>query len=109
MESLLITPQESRALIESDSPVRLIDCREADEYAICKIDHAELLPYSTFFHDYSAKLRDKNETILIYCHHGMRSLRAAEYLSQLGYTNVRSIIGGIEAWAREIDPGMPQY
>ena len=109
MESLVITPQESRELIESANPVRLIDCREADEYAICKIDHAELLPYSNFFHDYSSKLRDKNETILIYCHHGMRSLRAAEYLSQLGYTSVRSISGGIEAWAREIDPGMPRY
>jgi len=109
MEWLVISPQESRELIESDTPVRLIDCREADEYAICKIDHAELLPFSTFFHDYSEKLRDKGETILIYCHHGMRSLRAAEYLSQLGYTNVKSMAGGIEAWTLEIDPGMRQY
>jgi len=109
MESLVISPQESQALIESDDRVRIIDCREADEFAICKIDQAELLPFSTFFHDYSARLRDKNEPILIYCHHGMRSLRAAEYLSQLGYVNVHSIMGGIEAWAKEIDPRIPQY
>ena len=109
MESLVVTPRDAATLIESGEALRLIDCREADEYAICKIDHAELLPFSNFFHDYSDKLRDKNQFILIYCHHGMRSLRAAEYLSQLGYSNVRSIIGGIEAWARDIDPKMPQY
>jgi len=77
MESLLATPQESKALIESDTPIRLIDCREPDEYALCKIDHAELLPFSNLFRDYSARLRNKNEALLIYCHHGMRSLRAA--------------------------------
>ena len=109
MDSLLITPREAKEQIESGQPIRLIDCREADEYALCKIGHAELLPFSSFFHDYSAKLRNKNQVILIYCHHGMRSLRAADYLSQLGYTNVHSIQGGIEAWSQEIDPTVPQY
>ena len=109
MESLVISPREAKALIDSGRPVRLIDCREPDEYAICKIDQAELLPFSTFFHDYSGRLHNKNETIVIYCHHGMRSLSAAESLSQLGYANVRSLAGGIEAWAQEIDPGLPQY
>jgi len=109
MESLVISPQEAQRLIQSGEKVRLIDCREADEHAICKIGHAELLPFSNFFHDYSNKLRNKNEVILIYCHHGMRSLSAAEYLSQLGFSNVRSIAGGIEAWSQEIDPAVPQY
>ena len=95
--------------MESNAKVRLIDCREEDEYAICKIDQAELLPLSNFPNDYPVRLPDKNETILIYCHHGMRSLRAAEYLTQLGYTNVINLQGGIEAWALEVDPNVPRY
>lgn len=108
MESLVISPPEAKNLIESNS-VRLIDCREADEYAICKIDHAELVPFSNFFHEVPLKLPNKHQKILIYCHHGMRSLRAAEYLAQLGYTDVHSLHGGIEAWSQEIDPAIPQY
>ena len=105
----LLTPHECKALIESDPDIRLIDCREADEYAICKINEAELIPLSNFPNEYSIKLPDKKATLLIYCHHGMRSQRAAEYLTQLGYTDVIILQGGIEAWSVEIDSSVPRY
>ena len=107
MSALEIQIHDAKRLLDSAAPPRLIDCREADEWAICQLPRAELLPLSDF--NFREKLRDPAQAILIYCHHGMRSLRAAEYLSQLGYENVCSIRGGIDAWSREIDPEVPRY
>lgn len=107
--SLGISVQEAKLLMESGSPLRVIDVREVDEFAICRLPGAELVPLSAFAEQYSRHLPSPEERILLYCHHGMRSMRAAEYLAQRGYCNVSSINGGIEAWSREIDPAVPRY
>ena len=109
MNPLEITVQEASALLHSHTPPKLVDVREEDEFAVCKIDGAELLPLSSFVQDFAARLSDKSQVILLYCHHGMRSLRAAEYLANLGYTGVKSVVGGIDKWSLEIDPGVPRY
>jgi adenylyltransferase/sulfurtransferase len=109
LSALEITVQEASALLGSHAPPRLVDVREADEFAICKLKPAELLPLSSFVRDFAARLPDKSQKILVYCHHGMRSLRAAEYLSGHGYTDVKSISGGIDKWSLEIDPEVPRY
>ena len=70
---------------------------------------AQLLPLSKFAAEFSAQLPDKSEKILVYCHHGMRSLRAAEYLVGQGYGDVKSVSGGIDQWSAEIDPAVPRY
>jgi rhodanese-related sulfurtransferase len=106
---LEITAQEASALLDSQTPPRLVDVREEDEFAICRVDGAELLPLSAFARDFAARLPDKSQTILLYCHHGMRSLRAAEFLSGHGYTGAKSISGGIDLWSLEIDPSVPRY
>lgn len=108
MNDLEITVRDAALLLDSQPP-RLIDVREPDEFAICKIGRAELLPLSAFAENFAATLPDKTEKILLYCHHGMRSLRAAVHLAGLGYTDVKSIAGGIDAWSREIDPNVPRY
>ena len=46
---------------------------------------------------------------VVYCHHGIRSQSAAEYLLRLGHANVRSLAGGIDAWSCEVDPAVPRY
>jgi rhodanese-related sulfurtransferase len=51
----------------------------------------------------------QDRPIACLCHHGGRSQRVAMFLEQQGYTNVANIAGGIEAWARERDPGVPRY
>jgi len=109
MDSLEITVQEANALLDSQTPPRLVDVREQEEFAICKVEGAELLPLSAFVQDFAARLPDKSQKILLYCHHGMRSLRAAEYLSSHGYTGAKSISGGIDSWSLEIDPSVPRY
>jgi adenylyltransferase/sulfurtransferase len=103
-----INAHEAKALLDAGG-VRLVDCREADEFAICKIEGAELIPLSVFADEAPRKLADMNATILVYCHHGMRSARAAQWLDARGCTDVISLAGGIEAWSREIDPAVPRY
>lgn len=109
MNPLEVSVQEARELLQSAQPPRLVDVREADEFTFCKIDGGEFLPLSAFVRDFAGKLPDKSEAILLYCHHGMRSLRAAEYLSGQGYTNAKSVAGGIDQWSRDIDPAVPRY
>lgn len=109
MNPLEISVREAKALLDSPAPPMLVDVREPDEFAVCKIDGAELLPLSTFVQDFPVRLPDKSQKIALFCHHGMRSLHAAEFLSRNGYTDVKSIAGGIDAWSREIDPSVPRY
>ena len=105
-----ISVEDTSSLLQTDRPnFRLIDCREQDEWDICHIDGAELMPLTRFGEEATAKLQDKNQRIIIYCHHGMRSLRAASWLRQTGFDNVQSMAGGIAAWSDYVDPEMPRY
>lgn len=103
-----ISVQEAQSLLKNQD-LRLVDCREEDEYAICHLPAAELIPLSNFRTEAPRQLTDKNQQIIVYCHHGMRSLKAAHFLQQLGYSNVRSLRGGIDLWSSEIDPSVPRY
>ena len=96
-------------LTAGDDAVRLIDCREQDEWDICHIDGAELMPLTRFGEEAEAKLQDATQRLIIYCHHGMRSLRAASWLRQKGFDKVQSMAGGIAAWSDYVDPEMPRY
>lgn len=92
------------------SEVRLIDCREEDEFALCRIEGAELVPLSRFAEMSSAILSaDDERPVVVYCHHGMRSMNATQYLRQLGLEKVWSLAGGIDHWSVAIDPEVPRY
>lgn len=88
---------------------RLIDVRDPDEFVFCQLPGAELIPLATVPTDAADKLPDKSAEIIVYCHHGMRSLHAVGQLRAMGYTKVRSMTGGIDRWSREVDPGVPRY
>jgi len=104
-----IQPEELAALL-NDQPdsIRLIDCRQEDEYAICRIDDAELMPLPQF-PETVQRLDDKTQHLVVYCHHGMRSARATEYLRAIGYSETQSLAGGIDRWSIEIDPNISRY
>ena len=92
------------------SNLRLIDCREEDEWHICRIDGAELVPLSRFVEEATAKLAGAAEqAIIVYCHHGMRSLRATHWLRQQGFRQTQSLMGGIDRWADLVEPEMRKY
>ncbi|WP_193211991.1 rhodanese-like domain-containing protein [Luteolibacter marinus] len=84
--------------------IDLIDCREEDEWHINRLPGARLVPLSGFG---EAPLPEK--PAIIYCHHGMRSLRAAAFLRSRGLADSWSMAGGIHRWSEEIDPAVPIY
>ena len=111
MPPLEISVSETRERLAASgsSPLRLVDVRDPDEFAYCQLPGAELIPLATLPSEVAAKLPDKAAEIIVYCHHGMRSMHAVGQLRALGYTNARSVAGGIDRWSREVDPEVPRY
>jgi molybdopterin/thiamine biosynthesis adenylyltransferase/rhodanese-related sulfurtransferase/molybdopterin converting factor small subunit len=85
----------------------LIDVREPHEWEISHIDGARLIPLGQL-PDRLGEL-DGHSEIVTHCHHGARSMKALEILKGAGFSKVRSLAGGIDAWAERIEPGMPRY
>lgn len=85
----------------------LLDVREPFEWDIAHIDGARLIPLGQL----PARLGELggHADIVAYCHHGVRSLQAVEVLRAAGFSKVRSLDGGIDAWAREVEPNLPRY
>lgn len=103
-----LTPLELRDyLARAQTRTVLVDVREVWEFDICRIDGARNLPLSQWPAG-AATLDPADETVLI-CHHGMRSLQAAHHLEQSGFERIINLEGGIDAWAREVNPGMARY
>ena len=88
---------------------RLIDCREQDELAICQIAGNEWFPLGLFPTAGARLTADGARGVIVYCHHGMRSLRGASILRAQGVENAFSMKGGIETWAELVDPKMARY
>ena len=84
----------------------LIDCREPWEHEIARIEGATLIPMRQV--PQSLELIPENATVVVYCHHGMRSLNVTGWLRQRGI-EAQSLRGGIDCWSLEIDPAVPRY
>jgi adenylyltransferase/sulfurtransferase len=108
-----ISPSELAALREDAAApeVRLVDCREEDEFALCRIEGAELIPLSRFGEEAARRLLrgDDPRPVVVYCHHGMRSMQATLFLRERGLPRTWSLAGGIDLWSRQIDPEIPRY
>jgi rhodanese-related sulfurtransferase len=87
----------------------LVDCREPDEYAMVRIDGAVLIPMREIPQRASELAAHCEGRIVVHCHHGGRSLKAANWLRQNGYPNAQSMAGGIDAWSVEIDQALQRY
>ena len=106
---LEISVQETKERLATGDAVRLVDVRDPEEFAYCQITGAQLIPLQTVPTDAAAKLPDQEAEIIVYCHHGMRSMQAVQFLRARGYTNARSMAGGVDRWSREVDPDVPRY
>ncbi|MGF1531390.1 MAG: rhodanese-like domain-containing protein [Puniceicoccaceae bacterium] len=98
---------EEVAPLLAEGAIQLIDCREEDEWAICRIDGSILIPMDSV----PDRLEEISREIpvVVHCHHGMRSARVCNYLRQRGYGKVANLRGGIDAWSREVDPSVRRY
>ena len=104
-----ISVADAAQLLRSAKPPRLIDVREEDEWMVAHIAGAELLPLSQWPDVAVKKLTDKAQPLLIQCHHGGRSARAASWLIEQGFTDVTNLAGGIDAWSAIVDASVPRY
>ena len=103
-----LRPRELEAhLAAAPAPPLLLDVREPWEYEICHVPGSTLVPMRQI-PAAAAGLDPHRETVVI-CHHGIRSRQVALYLEHRGFTRVVNPSGGVDAWAREVDPGMAIY
>jgi rhodanese-related sulfurtransferase len=100
---------EVKARLDRGEKLRLVDVREPVELAICRIEGAEHIPMMQLFLGMKAPSAAKEDEIIVFCHHGVRSCEAASYLKGKGFTRARSLAGGIDAWAAIVDPSLARY
>lgn len=86
----------------------LLDVREPWEAQLCVLPGARLIPMGEMPSRAHQEL-DPDAHIVVYCHHGMRSLSVVLWLREQGFNQAQSLAGGIEAWARAVDPAMARY
>jgi adenylyltransferase/sulfurtransferase len=103
-----ISVREVKRKLEAGEKVKLVDVREPSEFQQCRIDGAELIPMRTV-PQHVEKLAAEEAEVVVFCHHGVRSERVVEWLRENGVKNARSMAGGIDAWSRQVDPGVPRY
>ncbi|QDT29310.1 rhodanese-like domain-containing protein [Gimesia panareensis] len=109
MPPLEIDCKSVKEKLDTNHSFLLLDCREQNEYDHVHIDESRLLPMSEIQERVGELDEHRAEEIVVYCHHGMRSLQVTTWLAQNGFTNVKSMQGGIDAWSCEIDETKPRY
>lgn len=102
-----LLPVELQARLAAGDKFQLIDVREAWEFNTARIDGSVLIPMG----EVASRVGelDNDSDIVVICHHGARSLRIAASLERAGFSGVHNLTGGVDAWARSIDPSMPTY
>ena len=85
----------------------LVDVRDDWETKLCRLDNALHIPMEEI--ELRTEELNPADDIVVYCHHGVRSAAVADYLRRLGFTSVRNLSGGLDAWARAVDPSMRRY
>ncbi len=102
-----ISPQALKARIDRNEPPLLLDVRQDWETKLCRLPNAVHIPIEEI--ELRVEELNPDDHIVVYCHQGVRSAAVAEYLRSLGFKDVSNLSGGVELWARTIDPGMRRY
>ncbi len=104
-----IYPDEVKARLDAGEGIYFLDVREPWEYEHCRIGESELIPLGELHHRLEDVVVADGTLIVVYCHHGIRSLSGAAILANAGMKNVASLQGGIELWSQTVDPSVPRY
>ncbi len=104
-----MTPTELAGLLSSPNPPRLLDVRQPDEFALVALPGAKLIPLNELPERAEELAAWREQEVVVYCHHGMRSAHAIGWLRQRGFTNLHNLAGGIDRWSLEVDPNAPRY
>ncbi|MEY4374237.1 MAG: hypothetical protein RL760_403 [Candidatus Eisenbacteria bacterium] len=102
-----LSVRELAQRLERGDDLLIVDVREASELAVARFPNALHVPLATVPLRLAELPTDR--TLVLACHHGGRSMRALQFLRSRGYTDLLNLDGGIDAWAREVDPAMRRY
>ena len=104
-----ISVHELDHMLKAGEPVYLVDVRHPWEHDIAALPNSRLIPLDQLAQRAGEISNTDGTTIVVYCHHGIRSLSGAALLQQHGFVDVASLAGGIDAWSLRIDAGVPRY
>ena len=102
-----VSPETLKDKLDNKEKFTLLDVREGWERTAASIEPSKHIPMG----EIPAQVQelDPEEEIIVYCHHGVRSMNVTAWLRQQGFENVASLRGGIDRWSRTIDPKTPTY
>jgi rhodanese-related sulfurtransferase len=103
-----INPESVQEMLTSGESFTLLDVREPWEFDAARIAGAKLIPMGDVPSRAHQEL-DPEDHIVVYCHHGVRSLNVTAWLRQQGFEKAQSMAGGIDEWSRKVDPKVPVY
>jgi rhodanese-related sulfurtransferase len=104
-----ILPQDVKARLDAGETVYLLDVRQPEEYEHCRLEGSHLIPLGELPRRAGEVEPPAGAAVVVYCHHGIRSLSGAAILQQFGLENVYSMAGGIDVWSQVVDPSVPRY
>jgi rhodanese-related sulfurtransferase len=105
-----VHPAQVKECMKADEKPVLLDIRRPDEFEKAHVDGALFIPMNELQARMEQELGSlRSKPIVVFCHHGARSLRVTYFLRQQGFTNVHSMAGGIDAWSLLVDPAVPRY
>lgn len=102
-----VTATELKSELDGGRKPMLLDVREPHEFEICRLDHSTLIPLGEL--ETRISELDRDQDIVAICRSGDRSGQAVKYLHEAGFKHTQNLVGGITAWANDVDPDMPKY
>ncbi len=104
-----ISPRDLAQHLENGRAILLLDVRQPWECKVAQLADSVSIPLNELPARAAEVAPEPGTLVVVYCHHGVRSLTAAEFLRRNGHVDVCSLAGGIDAWSREVDPTLPRY
>jgi rhodanese-related sulfurtransferase len=102
-----LTPRQAHDLLQTRADVRVLDVREHGELDLARLPGTIHLPLG----EIPRRLHElaPGGPVIVLCHHGVRSVVAADFLERAGFSEIFNLRGGIDAWSRDLDPEIPRY
>jgi rhodanese-related sulfurtransferase len=102
-----ISPRDLKSRIDRGERPVLLDVRQDWETKLCRLENAMHIPIEEI--EFRTEELNRDDEIVVYCHQGVRSAAVAAYLRELGFKRAVNLTGGLDLWARTIEPAMRRY
>ena len=104
-----MSPAELAEKLHGVTPPRLLDVRQPEEHAFVALPNSTLIPLGELMMRADEIEEWKDDEVVVYCHHGIRSEQAVAQLRALGFADVHNLSGGIDRWSEDVDSKLPRY